>query len=60
MGDSGASPKRLGKLPVAAAFVEQLDEHIRAEGFKPLPIALPHALAARRLSGPTRILSIAC
>lgn len=46
-----ATKERLGKLPVAAAFVEQLDEHVRAEGFKPLPITLAHALAAGRLPG---------
>ncbi len=43
---------RLGKLPVAAAFVEGLDEHLRREGFRPLAISLPHALEAGRLPGP--------
>lgn len=47
-----AAKYRLGKLSVAAAFVDGLDEHLRREGFKPVAIALPHALAAGRLPGP--------
>ncbi|MGH8478965.1 MAG: type II toxin-antitoxin system VapC family toxin [Gammaproteobacteria bacterium] len=47
-----ATKYRLGKLPVAAAFVDGLDEHLRREGFKPVAISLPHALAAGRLPGP--------
>ncbi len=43
---------RLGKLPVAAAFIDGLDEHLRREGFKPVALSLPHALAAGRLPGP--------
>ncbi|MGQ0594102.1 MAG: type II toxin-antitoxin system VapC family toxin [Gammaproteobacteria bacterium] len=43
---------RLGKLPVAPAFVDGLAEHLRREGFRPLAISLPHALAAGRLPGP--------
>jgi PIN domain nuclease of toxin-antitoxin system len=37
---------------VAAAFVDRLDEHFRRDGFKPVAISLPHALAAGRLPGP--------
>ena len=47
-----ATKYRLGKLPVAAALVDGLDEHLRREGFKPVAISLPHALAAGRLPGP--------
>jgi PIN domain nuclease of toxin-antitoxin system len=47
-----ATKYRLGKLPVAAAFVDGLDEHLRRDGFKPVAISLPHALAAGRLPGP--------
>lgn len=47
-----ATKYRLGKLSVAAAFVDGLDEHLRREGFKPVAISLPHALAAGRLPGP--------
>ena len=47
-----ATKYRLGKLSVAAAFVDGLDEHLRHEGFKPVAISLPHALAAGRLPGP--------
>ncbi|MDQ3564142.1 MAG: type II toxin-antitoxin system VapC family toxin [Pseudomonadota bacterium] len=47
-----ATKYRLGKLSVAAAFVEGLDEHLRRGGFKPVTISLPHALAAGRLPGP--------
>ncbi|MCA1851278.1 MAG: type II toxin-antitoxin system VapC family toxin [Beggiatoa sp.] len=47
-----ATKYRLGKLPVAAAFVDGLNEHLRREGFKPVAISLPHALAAGRLPGP--------
>ena len=47
-----ATKYRLGKLPVAAAFADRLDQHLRTEGFKTLPISLPHALEAGRLPGP--------
>ncbi|MGH8470565.1 MAG: type II toxin-antitoxin system VapC family toxin [Gammaproteobacteria bacterium] len=47
-----ATKYRLGKLSVAAAFVDGLDEHLRREGFKSVAISLPHALAAGRLPGP--------
>jgi PIN domain nuclease of toxin-antitoxin system len=47
-----ATKYRLGKLPVAAALVDGLDEHLRREGFKPVAISLPHALAAGCLPGP--------
>jgi len=46
-----ATKYRLGKLSVAAAFVDGLDEHLRREGFKPVAISLHHALAAGRLPG---------
>jgi PIN domain nuclease of toxin-antitoxin system len=46
-----ATKYRLGKLPVAAALVDGLDEHLRREGFKPVAISLLHALAAGRLPG---------
>lgn len=47
-----ATKYRLGKLPVVAAFVDKLDEHLRTEGFKTLPVSLLHALAAGQLPGP--------
>ena len=46
---------RLGTLSVAAAFVDGLDEHLRREGFKPVAISLPHALAAGRYPERTKI-----
>ncbi|MGH8653824.1 MAG: type II toxin-antitoxin system VapC family toxin [Gammaproteobacteria bacterium] len=47
-----ATKYRLGKLPVDATLVDGLDEHFRREGFKPVAISLPNALAAGRLPGP--------
>jgi PIN domain nuclease of toxin-antitoxin system len=47
-----ATKYRLGKLPVAAAFVDGLEEHLRRDGFKPVAISLLHALAAGCLPGP--------
>ena len=37
---------------MAAAFVDGLNGHLRRDGFKPVAISLPHALAAGRLPVP--------
>ena len=45
---------RLGKLPEANDLVDQFEEGLAQQGFKPLPVSMTHALKAGLLEGDHR------
>ena len=47
-----ATKFRLGKLPSMEPVAADIEQHVRAEGFQPLTVAMRHAQRAGSLPGP--------